>query len=155
MSIVLEIHEAAITSVGYLTELMSVLKDLNIELAYDDFGAGQARLIELFEVPPKYLKFDLSCVRGLENASKLHRASVRSLLNMVRDLDVVSLAEGVETPEQSEICQELGFDMAQGYLFGKPQPRDYWLKQIVSAPTMELPASATHGMLSLEQFAQD
>lgn len=137
MAIVLEIHEAAITSVNYLVELSAVLKDLNIDLAYDDFGAGQARLIELFEVPPRYLKFDLSFTRGLESASTLHRASVRSLINMVHDLDVVALAEGVETETQSEICQELGFDLAQGYLYGRPQPRQYWLDRIYASPTIQ------------------
>jgi len=141
-SIVIEIHEAAITSVAYLTELQAVLRDLNIDLAYDDFGAGQARLIELFEVPPKYLKFDLSFVRGLENASKPHRASVRSLLNMVHDLDVIALAEGVETQAQSEICEELGFDLVQGYLFGRPQPREFWQEKMSSMATMEVEAIA-------------
>ena len=136
MAIVLEIHEAAITSVKYLVELSEVLNELNIELAFDDFGAGQARLIELFEVPPKYLKFDLSFVRGLESASKLHRASVRALLNMVRDLDVISLAEGVETQEMADLCAELGFDTAQGYFFDRPQPVLYWLERLASAATV-------------------
>ncbi len=138
MAIVLEINEAAITSVKYLTELIASLKDLNIELAFDDFGAGQARLIELFEVPPKYLKFDLSFVRGLETASKLHRASVRALINMVHDLDVVALAEGVETQKQVEICTELGFDMAQGYFFGRPNPLSYWQEKLICGQTQAI-----------------
>ncbi|MCP4175714.1 MAG: EAL domain-containing protein [Fuerstiella sp.] len=126
LAIVLEIHEAAITSIRYLTELAALLKDLDIELAYDDFGAGQARLVELFQVPPRYLKFDISFVRGMENASRPHRASIRALLNMVHELDVTSIAEGVETQTQADICTELGFDMAQGYFFGRPQPQQYW-----------------------------
>ncbi|MEQ9407321.1 MAG: EAL domain-containing protein [Fuerstiella sp.] len=138
MSIVLEIHEAAITSIGYLTELAALLNDLNIDLAYDDFGAGQARLIELFEVPPKYLKFDLGFVRGLETASKLHKVSVRALVNMVHDLDVIALAEGVETKMQADICAELGFDMAQGYFFGRPEPRQYWTDRLLNTPTQPL-----------------
>ena len=122
----LEIHEAAITSIRYLTELAALLTDLNIDLAYDDFGAGQARLVELFQVPPRYLKFDISFVRGLENASRPHKASIRALLNMVHELDVTAIAEGVETQTQADICTELGFDMAQGYFFGRPQRQRYW-----------------------------
>ena len=137
MSVVLEIHESAITSVEYLTELSAVLKDLNFGLAYDDFGSGQARLVELFEVPPRYLKFDMSIIRGLQTASAPHLASVRALINMVHDLDVIALAEGVETPTESSICEDLGFDMAQGYLFGRPHPREYWLRQVASAPTQQ------------------
>lgn len=132
LDIVLEVHEAAITSVSYLSELTRVLKSLDIELAYDDFGAGQARLIELFEVPPKYLKFDLQLIRGLESASVVHRASVKALVNMVHDLDVIALAEGVETEVQADICRDLGFDLAQGYLFGRPQPRQFWQQTICS-----------------------
>lgn len=130
--VVLEVHEAAIASVKYLRELMAVLNELNIELAYDDFGAGQARLVELFQVPPRYLKFDISLVRGLEGATPQHHSSIRSLLNMVHDLNVLALAEGVETAPQAEICAELGFDLAQGYYFGRPQPRDFWS----TAPTL-------------------
>jgi EAL domain-containing protein (putative c-di-GMP-specific phosphodiesterase class I) len=126
LAIVLEIHEAAITSIRYLTELAALLTDLNIDLAYDDFGAGQARLVELFQVPPRYLKFDISFIRGMENASRPHRASIRALLNMVHELDVTAIAEGVETQAQADICTELGFDMAQGYFFGRPQPHQYW-----------------------------
>ena len=132
MQIVLEIHEAAITSVHSLSELGKFLNDLDIELAYDDFGAGQARLIELFEVPPKYLKFDVGLVRALENASAVHRASVKALVNMVHDLDVVALAEGVETQVQADVSREIGFDMAQGYFFGRPESREYWMRQMVS-----------------------
>ncbi|MCP4782089.1 MAG: EAL domain-containing protein [Fuerstiella sp.] len=127
MGIVLEIHEAAITSIRYLTELAALLNDLNIDLAYDDFGAGQARLVELFQVPPRYLKFDISFVRGLEDASVPHKTSIRALLNMVHDLNVTALAEGVETQAQADICADLGFDMAQGYFFGRPQPPQFWL----------------------------
>ena len=127
MAIVLEIHEAAITSIRYLTELAALLKDLDIDLAYDDFGAGQARLVELFQVPPRYLKFDISFVRGLEGASAPHKTSIRTLLNMVHDLNVTALAEGVETQTQADICADLGFDMAQGYFFGRPQPPQFWL----------------------------
>lgn len=130
MDICLEVHEAAITSVKYLKDLAKVLKELQIDLAYDDFGAGQARLIELFEVPPKYLKFDLKMIRGLENASAIHRASVKALVNMVHDLDVIALAEGVETEEQAKICTDLGFETAQGYFFGRPQAREFWQKTV-------------------------
>ena len=52
--ITLEIHEGAITSANMIRELRAVLNDLRIELAFDDFGAGQARLVELGEVRPDY-----------------------------------------------------------------------------------------------------
>jgi len=56
--LVLEIHEAIAAQAHSMRDLRATLDDLNIGLAYDDFGAGQARLHELVEVPPDYLKFD-------------------------------------------------------------------------------------------------
>jgi EAL domain-containing protein (putative c-di-GMP-specific phosphodiesterase class I) len=118
--IVLEIHEGAVTRVPQIRELRAALKDMDIGLAYDDFGAGQARLVELVEVPPDYLKFDLKLVQNVQYASneKLHMLS--SLVQMVSDLGISALAEGVETVEEHEVCAQLGFDFGQGFYYGRP-----------------------------------
>jgi EAL domain-containing protein (putative c-di-GMP-specific phosphodiesterase class I) len=125
-SIVLEVHEAAVVSAGYLRDLRKVLNDLKIGLAYDDFGAGQARLKELFDVPPDVLKFDSVLINDLPYASAAQRSTIQSLVRLVRDLKVLPLAEGVETAEEAACCFELGFELAQGYLFGRPEPVAYW-----------------------------
>ena len=127
LSIVLEVHESGVTSVDYLKRLRDVLNELNIGLAYDDFGAGQARLDELIEVPPDVLKFDVKLVQGLPTATEARRSTVSGLIRIVKDLNVVPLAEGVETPEEADICRELGFELAQGYLFGKGEPVQKWI----------------------------
>lgn len=124
--IVLEIHEAAVTSTGHLRDLRKHVNDLGIELAYDDFGAGQARLKELFDVPPDILKFDVKFISGLPFASAQQRSTIHSLLKIVRDLGVVPLAEGVETTDEAAVCFELGFELAQGFLFGRPETASYW-----------------------------
>jgi EAL domain-containing protein (putative c-di-GMP-specific phosphodiesterase class I) len=153
MSIVLEVHEGAITSISYLKDLVAHLQDLQIKLAYDDFGAGQARLIELFQVPPDYLKFDLNFVRGLSTAPEHQRSSVRSLLRVVKELNVRALAEGIETPDQAELCQDLGFELAQGYYFGRPQPCSYWLETLkLPDVTQSLPAIQDSQIMSAEQL---
>jgi EAL domain-containing protein (putative c-di-GMP-specific phosphodiesterase class I) len=125
--IVLEIHEAAVTSPQVLSNLREHLQELNMRLAYDDFGAGQARLLELADVPPDVIKFDLQMVHGLPDATPEKRQMVASLVQMVRSLGVVPLAEGVETLEEATVCQELGFELAQGYFFGYPAPVATWL----------------------------
>ncbi len=96
-------------------------------LAYDDFGSGQARLKELFEVPPDVLKFDVKFVHGLPFTTTQHRATIQSLLRIVKDLNVVPLAEGVETVDEASVCFELGFELAQGYLFGRPETANHWI----------------------------
>lgn len=128
LSIVLEVHESGVTSTTYLRALRRHLQELGIGLAYDDFGAGQARLMELVEVPPDVLKFDVRIIQGLPDASPQHRRTIASLVRIIRDLDVVPLAEGVERQEEADICLELGFELVQGYLFGRPQPVRRWLK---------------------------
>lgn len=126
--IVLEVHESGVTSIEFLRNLRAALKDLNVGLAYDDFGAGQARLMELIEVPPDVLKFDVSLVQGLPTASASHRSTVASLIRIVQDLNVIPLAEGVETTEEADICRELGFELAQGFLFGRGEPAAHWIE---------------------------
>ena len=56
---VLEIHEASVTSSEMILKLREDLRALDMGLAFDDFGAGQARLVELGEVRPDCLKFDM------------------------------------------------------------------------------------------------
>lgn len=129
--ITVEVHESGITSTAYLKSLRQLLDRLHMGLAYDDFGAGQARLMELMDAPPDVLKFDINLIRGLSVASPKRRAATASLIQMVRGLGVVTLAEGVESVEEAEICHECGFELAQGYLFGKPQPSSFWLDQRV------------------------
>ena len=89
-------------------------------LAYDDFGAGQARLLELAEAPPHYLKFDRRFVAGIDQAPPSRRRLVASLVAAARELLVKTVAEGVETPAEAEVCARLGFTHAQGYHFGRP-----------------------------------
>lgn len=126
-SIMLEVHESGVTSVQFLRRLREVLNELGIGLAYDDFGAGQARLTELIEVPPDVLKFDVQLIQGLPTASPARRSTIAGLIRIVKDLGVVPLAEGIETAEEAEICREMGFELAQGYLFGRPQPAANWI----------------------------
>jgi len=121
-TLTLEIHEAAVTDATQMTRLQQALAELNIRLAYDDFGAGQARLVELAKVRPAYLKFDIELIRNIDKASAHEQQMVASLVKMVRELGVVALAEGVEREAESEVCRQLGFQLCQGFYFGKPAP---------------------------------
>ena len=129
LPVVLEVHESAVTSAQYLKELRHALTELNIGLAYDDFGSGQARLMELAEVPPDVLKFDINIIQGLPSASDQRKSTIQSLLKIAGDLDVIPLAEGVETEAEAAACFELGFELAQGYLFGRPERVTHWLPE--------------------------
>ncbi len=122
LPITIEIHEGAIAELAGLRKLRSELNELDMSLAFDDFGAGQARLTELVEVHPEYLKFDMSLVRNIDQAPKEKVQMVRSLVHMTLEMGIIPLAEGVETKGERDACIDLGFQLGQGYLFGKPVP---------------------------------
>jgi EAL domain-containing protein (putative c-di-GMP-specific phosphodiesterase class I) len=135
--LVLEIHEAAVTNCNAMQQLREGLTKLDIRLAYDDFGAGQARLVELVEVRPDYLKFDMKLVQHLDTAPLERQKMLTSLVNMVRELAIRPLAEGVETIGEHEICRRIGFQCAQGFLYGHPAVPEALVRQ------PERPQSAT------------
>jgi EAL domain-containing protein (putative c-di-GMP-specific phosphodiesterase class I) len=118
----LEVHEKAVPGLASLRELRARLHELGIQLAFDDFGVGQSRLLELGEAPPDVLKFDASLIRDLDATASGRSSVLSSLLRAAADLGVVNVAEGVETESDLRACRAVGFDGAQGYLFGRPAP---------------------------------
>ncbi len=118
----IEIHEHAITSLDQLRRFRAVLDELDMRLAYDDFGVGQARLVELSEVPPDVVKFDIQLIRNIDRAPPSRQRTLSQLVNLVKDLGVKTLAEGVETDAERLTCLELGFELGQGFYFSRPAP---------------------------------
>jgi EAL domain-containing protein (putative c-di-GMP-specific phosphodiesterase class I) len=117
---VVEVHEGSVHDAQSVREFRAELKDLNVQLAYDDFGAGRSRLMELVKAPPDYLKFDSSLIRNVEQATAHHWRMLKTLVDMSREFEAMPLAEGVESNAEVEACRDLGFELAQGYYFGKP-----------------------------------
>jgi EAL domain-containing protein (putative c-di-GMP-specific phosphodiesterase class I) len=118
--VTVEISEKAVTDLTLMKRLRDRLSELNVGLAYDDFGAGQARFLELIEVPPNVLKFDVSLIRGIHESPRRRLHLVRTLVRMAAEMGVASLAEGIECEEEGETCSQLGFRYGQGFHFGKP-----------------------------------
>jgi EAL domain-containing protein (putative c-di-GMP-specific phosphodiesterase class I) len=115
--LVLEIHEASITDPASIAGLRRRLDPLAVGIAYDDFGAGQARLVELAESPPDHLKFDRSLVSGLDRAGDSRWRVLGALVAMARDLEIPTIAEGIETDAELDACRGLGFTAGQGHVF--------------------------------------
>ncbi|MCA9609622.1 MAG: EAL domain-containing protein [Myxococcales bacterium] len=118
---VLEVHETAVTDGRAMGQLRERLSAHSIKLAYDDFGAGQSRLMELVEVPPEYLKLDITLVREIDQSTR-RQDLVRALVPVLADQGIEILAEGIERPEEAEVCRQLGVHLGQGYHFGRPGP---------------------------------
>jgi len=122
LDLALEIHESLLTGPSAIAELRKLLSESNIGLAYDDFGAGQARLLELGEAPPHYLKFDRRFVNAIDTAPASRRRLLTSLTGMARDLLVKTVAEGIESADEAAVCAQIGFTHAQGFYFSRPKP---------------------------------
>ena len=67
------------------------------------------------------LKFDIGLVAGIAPDTPKYRL-LASLNNLVKDMGIPTLAEGIETAEVAEACREIGIDYFQGYFFGRPEP---------------------------------
>jgi len=122
IELVIEIHETAVVETSRMRELADRLADIGVRFAYDDFGAGQARLNELSEAPPHFVKFDMALVHGLANAGVRKQRLIGDLVRLVIDLGSIALAEGIEEEADAELCRQMGFRLMQGYLFGRPVP---------------------------------
>jgi EAL domain-containing protein (putative c-di-GMP-specific phosphodiesterase class I) len=119
-TIVMEIHERSIQSVDTLKYVRRIFSELDIKLAYDDFGVGETRLVELARVPPDFLKFDISIIKNIHLAPPRLHQMVKTFVDASKDLGIVTLAEGIEKREECQKCRELGFELGQGFYYSMP-----------------------------------
>lgn len=122
VDLVVEVHESCEVELATLQRLGQRLEAAGVGLAYDDFGAGSARLLALCEAPPRYLKFDRSLSGALHTASPALRGLVAQLVGLAHAQGVATIAEGVEDAAAAEAARAAGFELAQGYHFGRPGP---------------------------------
>ena len=98
---------------------------MGYEVWMDDFGSGYSSLNVLKNYSFDTIKFDMKFLHGFDiNRSEKAKYIISSNLQMARLMGMKALAEGVETAEQLEYLQSIGFDKAQGYYFGKPMNLD-------------------------------
>lgn len=117
---VLEIHEAANTEPGLVRTLRQQLSEINVQLAFDDFGNGQARLREMISATTDYIKFDPSMFRELLQLAPEQRRFFATLVRGLQSEGVITVAEGIETEAMAAVCHDMGMDLVQGYLFSRP-----------------------------------
>lgn len=118
--IVLEITErASMDHIRDIGERVARLRGMGFRIAIDDLGAGYAGLASFVHLRPDVVKLDMGLIRGID-ADPVRQTLVRSVLEACKDLGIVTIAEGIETPAERDTVLALGCRFHQGYLFARP-----------------------------------
>lgn len=122
----IEITEsAAMTDVVNTVKVLSQLQGLGIKLSIDDFGKGYSSLAYLSQLPVDNLKIDKYFVSRLSPNCRDHVVNlniVKTIITLAKSLNLQTVAEGIETPNQYNTLKELGCHMGQGIFFYHPMP---------------------------------
>ncbi len=118
--VILEITErATLDGVTTPERRVAALREMGYRIAVDDLGAGYAGLTSFVALQPEVVKLDMSLVRDVDS-STIKQSLIGSLVKTCREMDILTVAEGVETVAERDILVQLGLDYLQGYLFARP-----------------------------------
>lgn len=120
---------AASNSENTLLYNMRELLKHNSSFSLDDYGSGYSNINYILDLPIGLLKYDKNMVWSYFDSEK-GRVILNCTVNMTKELNLMSLAEGVETKEQFEQIKRLGIEYTQGYYFSKPLPPEEFVKKI-------------------------
>jgi len=121
-------ESVAIEDIAFIVATLRRIRELGVTIAIDDFGTGYSSLSVISELPVQRLKIDRSFVQKVTEDSSI----ARLVIGLARQLDLETIAEGIETAAQCELVRSLGCEDGQGWLFSKPLPPDE-LKAFVQA----------------------
>ena len=152
-SILAEGQKAVLSQLQYLY-------DAGVTLVLDDFGTGYSSLAALSELPLHLLKIDRSFLQSATDSNPSRARRNHSLMCAISSaafaLDLMVIAEGVETEEQAVLAQELGCQIGQGYYFHRPMTADALTNLLGIAPVApvhDLREQLTHKPFSLRLAA--
>ena len=120
--VVFEVVETeSITDMEHLNNVLTHYREEGFQVALDDVGSGFSSLVVLGDLNPDLIKIDISLIQR-SRTSKIHCDICESLVKLGHDRNLLVVAEGIETIEDKRFATEIGADLLQGYLLGKPSP---------------------------------
>ena len=115
----------------HIKRTLEAFRDHGLSIALDDFGTGYSSLSYMHQYPIAVLKIDQSFVANLdESDTNQSKMVVRAILALASSLDIQVIAEGIETPLQQRVLENMGCRYGQGFLFARAQPADTWRKKL-------------------------
>ena len=114
-----------------LLKAMNEIKNAGFSISVDDFGSGFSSLSLLKDLPANVIKLDKEFL-NTQNTEKEH-IIINSVINMAKNLDMATVAEGVEDAKQSALLKKMGCDIVQGYFYAKPMPQNKF-KELLDNP---------------------
>lgn len=112
-------EEERMQDVRHVRRIVDAYQKLGFITAIDDFGAGRSGLTLLADLLPDLIKLDMGLIRDIDS-SKPRQLIVRSIVELTQALDIMCIAEGLETLAEVEMVRELGIELCQGFYFAKP-----------------------------------
>ena len=100
-------------------DVLNILKGMGCQVSLDDFGTGYSSLNYLQQLPIDNLKIDKSFIQGI-NSTADAMGIIDAIIAMSKSMGLKIIAEGIETKDQLDYCQDRGVDVGQGYFFSKP-----------------------------------
>jgi diguanylate cyclase (GGDEF)-like protein len=123
-SLLLEITESLlIDDDSRIKDVLGEFRKMGVRLAVDDFGTGYSALSYLRDFPINTLKIDQSFMQHI-TTSRSDQRLIEAIITMAHGLEMVTIAEGVETPDQDALLAEFNCDMVQGYFYCEPVAAD-------------------------------
>ncbi len=124
--ITFEVTEYVSAAGDAITNNLTALRSYGFWISIDDFGTGYSSLSRLYSFPVDQVKLDRSFLENIL-VNKRNEALVKSILGMVKALDLLTIIEGLETKEQVDKIISLGYKIkGQGYYLGRPTPDPTW-----------------------------
>lgn len=122
-SLIVEITEQdMVKAKNKFHEQIKRLRKNGFHIWLDDFGSGYSSLNAFGHFEIDLIKFDMDLLKNLDDANGANRRVLKAMIGVARELGIHTLAEGMETVEQKMFLQDIGCELAQGYLFHRPEP---------------------------------